>query len=196
MTNLETLLSPRCELIDTHIDAALKLVSSQLGLSFQSCLLQQTDFFPIKDNNHVQIHHIGCSTEMGRWIVSQFNSGEKEVLVFDSLNPPYLSPDLVAQLRQLYQNPNERTHISIIEVQQQPNVIDCGLFAIANAFEIVSGNDPAYAVYNNDLMRAHLANTFDNENEAEDEKIKKIIPFPKDQSKKNTVKSQRVVLVL
>ena len=54
-------------------------------------------------------------------------------------------------------------------VQQQRGVTDCGLFAIAFAFHLASGNDVSTLMFDQKLMRKHLLNCFEK---------KKLLPFP------------------
>lgn len=43
-----------------------------------------------------------------------------------------------------------------MNVQAQQNLIDCGVFAIAFATELVHGQDPALCQFDCTTMRAHL----------------------------------------
>ena len=43
------------------------------------------------------------------------------------------------------------------DLQKQPNLHDCGLFAIANAMAICNGQSPEGLSYNTKVMRKHLA---------------------------------------
>ena len=48
-----------------------------------------------------------------------------------------------------------------IKIRKQSGVDDCGLFAIANAASICFGQDPAANVFDQSLMRLHLAQCID-----------------------------------
>ncbi len=170
--------SPIGWLNDDHMLAAHKLMSIKLGLNseneIQSTLLSQTrggGFKPVKQF-YVQVHNISFGG--GHWVLSKLDWQKKEVSLFDSFSVDPLPIDLIRQLHQLYGhmvNQNKKLRLSIVTVQQQPNGYDCGLFAIANGFEIVSGGNPGLCFYNCAVMRKHLASVF----------VKQVLePFPKD----------------
>ena len=46
--------------------------------------------------------------------------------------------------------------VNVMSVQQQPNAIDCGLFAIAFATDLLYGNSPSNVSYEHEKMRQHL----------------------------------------
>eukprot|EP00731_Ephydatia_muelleri_P017503 Em0010g601a len=145
------------ELSDAVIDAAqtlLKHCYTNIS-SFQSPLLGRVLQFEPASHNAVQIHH----TE-GHWVCSS-NIGAKqgEVLLMDSLvSSP--SDSLLLQLAQIYQAAPDVQNMSIrvLPVQQQKGSKDCGLFAVAFATELCSGEDPTRAVFKQCSMRQHLYN--------------------------------------
>ena len=47
-------------------------------------------------------------------------------------------------------------HFDLLNVQQQPNSWDCGLFAVAFATELVHGRSPACRHFDVKLLRPHL----------------------------------------
>ncbi len=177
------LLSPTGWLNDDHMLAAQKLMSIQLGLNseneIQSTLLSQTrggGFKPVK-RFYVQVHNMSFGG--GHWVLSNLDWQKKELLLFDSLSVNPLPIDLIRQLHQLYGhmvNKNDKKlGLSVVTVQQQPNADDCGLFAIANGFEIVTGGNPGLCFYDCAVMRKHLASVF----------AKQVLePFPKDSKQK------------
>ncbi len=177
------LLSPIGWLTDDHMLAAQKLMSVQLGFNseneIQSTLLSQTrggGFKPVK-RFYVQVHNVSCGG--GHWVLSKLDWQKKEVFLFDSYSVEPLPIDLIRQLHQLYGhmvNENDKKlHLTLVNVQRQPNGYDCGLFAIANGFEIVSGGNPGLCFYNCAVMRNHLASVF----------VKQVLePFPKDTKQK------------
>ncbi len=127
--------------------AAQKLMSVQLGFNseneIQSTLLPEMrggSFKPVKQF-YLQVHNVAFGG--GHWVLSKLDWNKKEVQFFDSLSVRPLPVDLIRQLHQLYghmvSNDDKKLVISVVTVQQQPNSHDCGLFAIANGFEIVSG---------------------------------------------------------
>ncbi len=95
----------------------------------------------------------------------------------------------IRHLHQLYghlvNKDDKKLYLSVITVQNRPNLSDCGLFAIANGFEIVSGGEPGHCFYDCGVMRKHLASVL----------IKQELqPFPKDtvQQKRDKVVVQKV----
>ena len=84
----------------------------------------------------IQVHNTGKI----HWLASS-SIGGHPVSVYDSLYDLTESTD--KQLAQCYYNCINQTgqlHIEMASVQKQNGSTDCGLFAIANAFEVASGN--------------------------------------------------------
>ena len=47
--------------------------------------------------------------------------------------------------------------VRVVPVQQQTNIVDCGLYALAFVKHIAdTGSNPSYAVFDGSLMRNHL----------------------------------------
>ena len=46
--------------------------------------------------------------------------------------------------------------VNVMSVQQQPNAIDCGLFAIAFATDLLYDNSPSNVSYEHEKMLQHL----------------------------------------
>ena len=46
--------------------------------------------------------------------------------------------------------------VNVMSVQHQPNAIDCGLFSIAFATDLLYGNAPSNVSYEHEKMRQHL----------------------------------------
>ena len=93
------------------------------------------------------------------WITSSSTAGCVEV--FDSVYNN-LSTDTVVQLATIYQNLAEKNvlQVKIVPCQRQTGSTDCGLFAIAWAFELANGNRPEQVTLDQEKMRAHLLNCF------------------------------------
>ncbi len=179
------LASPTGWLTDDHMFAAQKLMSVKLGLNgddeIQSTLLPEMHgrggFKPVR-RFYVQVHNVQFGG--GQRVLSKLDWNKKEVQLFDSLSVNPLPVGLIRQLHQLYghmvSNDDKKLTISVVTVQQQPNPDDCGLFAIANGFEIVSGGNPGLCYYDCAMMRIHLASVFEKQ---------VLAPLPKDGQKKN-----------
>ena len=152
------------QLSDESIDAAVKLLCRQLPyIHIQSCLLSDTllSYSPLET---LHIHHNGAN----HYCISSSFGGK--VNVFDSLN---IRPtqQVMNQITALY-SPDQSTpevHQLIIDHTQEGDT-DCGLFAIAYAFELADGNNPSQAVFDQSKMRDHLLHCFTSCS---------ITPFPK-----------------
>ena len=78
-----------------------------------------------------------------------------EVKIYDSAfdNIPYLEEQVISSLV----DTNEREiDMKVMDVQQQTNGNDCGLFAIANAVTLCLGLNPCQYNYKAREMRGHL----------------------------------------
>ena len=75
--------------------------------------------------------------------------------IYDSLNREILNPVFKTFIQKLYPHINENEYKSPT-VQHQPNYIDCGVYAIANATTLAFGLKPDEVTYDHDLMRKHL----------------------------------------
>ena len=69
-----------------------------------------------------------------------------------------MSETLVLQVAQIYEIPVVKSCLIIrtLDVQQQNGCKDCGVFSIAFATELCSGNDPRKASFIQNDMRPHL----------------------------------------
>lgn len=146
-------------LSDKHIYAAMILLKMQFPNvgSLQDPCLCQTTFHPADEEERIiQIHH----TRGNHWVVSALIGGS--LCVYDSLYSTE-SSDLDKQLEQIYathEGPNGHGY-NIPEVQKQTGSRDCGLFAIAFALELCSGNNPSERTFDQSKMRSHLIKCFE-----------------------------------
>lgn len=153
---------------DTIINAAQQLIRRSYPLvdGLQDPLLAQTSF-ECTSSEGVQIHHTGKY----HWITSSSTSGT--VNVYDSMFSD-LTQSTEKQLVECYRtllNPAGELCVHMSPVQKQSGSVDCGLFAIAVAFELASGNSNLSAVYFDQAkMRQHLLTCFENG---------EITPFPR-----------------
>ena len=114
----------------------------------------------------VQIHYI-----TGHYVVSHQN--ELGIFVFDSL--PYservvdLLPQLLLLYKQLRHTDNPVASIQYKISQLQGNTNGCGVFAAANAINLLRSMDPCSVVLDTAKLRTHLYNCL---------VTKKISPFP------------------
>lgn len=86
------------------------------------------------------------------------SDGSGYIQIMDSLARVGFSVQTLLQLAKLYSIPRNNTTLNIkrLSVQQQKGSFDCGLFCIANAYEICSGRNPEDAHFAQQLMRPHL----------------------------------------
>ena len=153
------------DLSDTIIDATLKLINKEEPhLELQSSVFnhEHLQYSPFET---IHIHH----NNSGHFVTSTSIGGK--IILYDSLN---LKPtnELLKQIAKLY-SPDESVipsfHQADIPFPQQ-GCTDCGLYAIAYVTEIIFGQNPASAVYDQSKMRSHLMSCLES---------RQILPFPK-----------------
>ncbi|XP_071970240.1 uncharacterized protein [Engystomops pustulosus] len=135
------------------IDQAQEILQKQFEADgLQSCEAAQLAYKPVFGPS-VQIHH---DEDRLHWFTSCFRNGR--ILIADS-SYKTLSRAGMRQLIELYSRVahDPLDIVTFVDVDQQPNGYDCGLYAIANAYEFLVGNESFNHVYNNSVMRAHLA---------------------------------------
>ncbi|KAM4053931.1 uncharacterized protein ACNLHF_006458 [Anomaloglossus baeobatrachus] len=109
--------------------------------------------------NAVQIHY---DEERVHWLTTCFKDGK--ILVADSINTRRLSPSIRQQIINMYNEVVKEPlkHLSFLNVDQQKNGYDCGVFATAFAYEfLVNGGDPT-AQFQHQKIRAHLLSCLQN----------------------------------
>ena len=137
----------------------------------QTIIFQKPDKVSRALDNHIQIHFTN-----GHWVVSQLHEGT--VNLYDSLNATTISANLSEQIQALYFKRAGSGSVSLIPVQKQPNVTDCGLYAIANTTSLAYGEAPEKNLYDEKEMRDHLLSCFE---------AMVLIPFPtKSRSRRKT----------
>ncbi|XP_028408117.1 uncharacterized protein LOC114530708 [Dendronephthya gigantea] len=148
---------------DRIINAAQKLIKKKFPLvgGLQDPLLSQLSFNRCTSEG-IQIHNTGKC----HWITSSCIGGQP-VSVYDSLYDD-LTESSEIQLVQCYNNCVDQAgqlHIEMASFQKQKGSTDCGLFAIASAYELASGNTHFnYEVpFEQKAMREHLIACFENE---------------------------------
>ena len=86
---------------------------------------------------------------------------EGKWLVFDSLNDEKYVKGLKGSINKIEQavNPGIKSRVDVysLNMQQQSGFDDCGLFAIACAFELAISINPANIKFDQSKMRNHLA---------------------------------------
>ena len=76
--------------------------------------------------------------------------------IYDSSRPHSVNLHTKKMVCSFYKCQTDALHFDIINIESQPNSYDCGVFAIANATELVFGGDPATCRWDCGRMRAHL----------------------------------------
>ncbi len=107
--------------------------------------------------------------EREHWVTSSYHGGE--VRLYDSCSTGGLTPSLEEQLVQVYRPAIEncKLMVTLISVQQQDGVTECGVYCIANAYNAALGRSLSEVTYKKQEMRAHLEQCFEDE---------KLSPFP------------------
>ena len=159
---------------DKVINAAQEVLKRQFPAisGWQDTVIGQVAFESLPVDS-VQIHH---EPRRRHWVCS--SSMNESVQVFDSMFDT-LSSSMQVQLSQCYRF---AINVDVIDVQlpsvqRQTGGVDCGLFAIAFAYELASGNEHGIKnkIFNQQLMRDHLITCLENEH---------FNPFPSERTKK------------
>ena len=149
---------------DYHIGAAQALLQRQfphIG-GFRNTVIQDTESLqPFTEQHNLQIIHVKM-VRTDHWIViSTVNCAEGEVEVYDSLQ---LSPDLHTQtvIAKYLKSKLHSIRIKVANVATQKGSSDCGLYCIAMMTSLANNDDPVNVVYNQQEMRIHLRQCFEN----------------------------------
>ena len=104
----------------------------------------------------VQIVHIS----QGHWAcLSNKFSSEGNVELFDSLHTvPEEGDSTIRQACSIVRTPEPSLTINVVNVGCQEGCSDCGLYAIAMAYDLCAGLDPVFNKYVQSEMRSHLHN--------------------------------------
>lgn len=148
-----------------------RLYPSQNGLQDTSYLSEKCVWHS-KPFRFVQIIHVGS----WHWacLSNKFTSEDNEVELFDSLCATK-SPDrsILSQASTILKSKAKKIKLKIVNVQQQSGSSDCGLFALAFAYDLCSDVDPFTKEYLQSKMRSHFNECLISE---------KIAPFPSQKS--------------
>ena len=145
----ERIRSGQC-LQSDQISLAIQLIKQQYpqqqGL-LCTLLLQRPDKLPKLLSDSIQIHHVAGN----HWVCSK-NCGT-HIKLFDSLYNGWLATDLRTQLQALYLMNKGSLEVRVQRVQQQQGGTDCGLFTIAYALSLASGEDPTRIKFKQEEMQ-------------------------------------------
>ena len=153
----EIVLSRRGWLTDKIIHAAqillLQFFTDMAGL--QPPVLQKVCAFQVHSGEFVQIIHV----RNNHWcVVSTVGCETGAVHVYDSLYKP-ISKETVRLIASLVNSPCSELRVTMMYVEKQSNGSDCGVLAIAYAFDLCSGLNPCTV---RSKIRSHLATCLEN----------------------------------
>jgi hypothetical protein len=151
----EITLSPSGWLNDSIISAAQMLMLQHFPhmSGLQPPTLQQAWAFDVHRGEFVQILHIHNS----HWcVVSNIGCEGGVINYYDSMYPS-ISSKTMQLIASLMFSPASELEVRIMDVGQQTNGSDCGVLAIAFAFDICCGEDPCSVKFDHKSIRYHLA---------------------------------------
>ena len=152
---------------DNIISAAHMLLKSQCddGIEgFQNTQLgKKLAFVPIPPyTKYIQILHVdGNHWNVVSNIKLQGGVFSDSVCIYDSLKTN-VSLHTKKQICSFFQPRDIHFFFDLVNVQRQPNVSDCGLFAIAFATELAHKKSPVLCDFDTQKMRHHLLSCFEN----------------------------------
>ena len=154
----------------THMSAANCLLRSQFptqnGLQ-DTCRLKQRGIWSSTPDRFVQIIHV--SSDHWACLSNKFSS-LGHVDLFDSMHTvPVEDGTICTQVCSILQTPKPTISTSVVNVGHQEGTSDCGLLAIAMAYDLCAGVDPVTREYVQSELRNHLHSCFNN---------KLLKPFP------------------
>ena len=123
---------------------------TQLGKKLQFKIIDSKSPF-------IQILHVSGN----HWVVvSNINCSKDVINIYDSLNT-HVNKATLYQLFTFFKPQTRLVKLGLVNIQKQTNNCDCGLFAIAVAFELAAGNDPLSQRFITNEMRHHVINCFE-----------------------------------
>ena len=141
-------------LTDTVISAAqmimIQYFPSMLGL--QPPTLQNVFAFQVHSGEFVQIIHV---SDNHRCVVSTVGCESGVVNVYDSLYTS-VSDKTIHLIASMVYSSSSKLEVRMMDVAKQFNKSDCGVFAIAYAFDICSRFNPCAVQFDNKKIRQHL----------------------------------------
>lgn len=140
---------------DNLISAAQQLIKKEYPYinGLQNPILQRSMTFEIMESKAF----VQCLNLLNNhWLtISTLGCPPDTVRVYDSMNCS-LSASMKKLIADLLHTASKAITIEYINVQQQRGGSDCGLFSIANAHTLCSGDDPVKCLYVQNEMRSHL----------------------------------------
>ena len=127
-------------LTDTSIDACQRIPRKQFSVwsGLQDTILGQKLMFKEWIEKFVQILHNGSF----HWVtLSNINCQKNEINYYGSLFHGKIKDHIKMQVCNLYECPEDEVVIKVRICQQQTNAVDCGVYAVTNAFYVLSNVD-------------------------------------------------------
>ena len=147
-------------LTDNIINATQELLRRNYPVpGLQSTLLSHTLAFDVMREEFVQVLHSGGSH---RLTVSTIGCPPSTVKVYDSLYSE-LPTQTKEQICALQASQEPVIELIYVTVQSQRNGCDCGLFALAYATALCSGQNPECLLFKQSVMRVHLLQCLEEE---------------------------------
>ena len=145
----------------------LKRKFNSIG-GLQDTLLKPWVTTPLKsDQSFVQLLHTGNN----HWVtVTNLGCPSDTVKIFDSLSTGGPTKELKNEIARMLKTQSDYINLEHMDVAQQENGSDCGVYAIANALEICQGHDPSACNWEGAQMRTHLLQCLDKDD---------LVPFPR-----------------
>ena len=142
-------------LSDTDVNAALNLIKAKfpLVLGLHDTLLGAILDFPKQTSDRwVQVIH----DNVNHWVVAA-KVEKNHVFVYDSLGGDP-NNHVLGCISSLLRPSGKHFSYIVKSCQKQENTDDCGLFAIAFAVTLASGQNPSLSSYSPSQLRPHLVN--------------------------------------
>ena len=147
-----------------HISAASSLLKqsfpNQNGLCDTTYLAEKLEW-PSTPHKFVQIIHVGGC----HWACLSNKLIENETHVVEHFNSMHTEPGytIKEQACTILHCDQSLLTIRVVNVQCQQGGDNCGLFAVAMAFDLCEERDPFLCSYDETLMRSHLEDCFEQE---------------------------------
>ena len=147
----EIVLSRRGWLTDKIIHAAqillLQFFPDMAGLQGVCIPVHSGEIIHVRNNHWCVVSTVGCETGA--------------VHVYDSLCKT-ISKETVRLIASLVYSPCSELRVTMMDVEKQSNGSDCGVLAIAYAFDLCSGLNPCTVRFDHSKIRSHLATCLEN----------------------------------
>lgn len=155
---------------DRLIHAGQRLIQKEFPSvsGLQDPILSATLTFDVQRKEFIQIVNISNS----HWIcLSSLGCPPDTIQVYDSLPPSYarLAGNVQEVIASILFTKSPSIEFTFPDVQRQRTAVNCGLFALAFAHHLCSGQDPEQVIFREDVMRKHFIQCL------QDEQMK---PFP------------------